>query len=520
MVCTKLTKIVVTNQSALRRKYGAGHRRVLALLRELRRVDRQRGIETHLVRIDVAKDMRRYQTPSVRKSKDDRAVKEAVDAVCRVLSPCYVLIVGGPDIVPQQSLKRGLDTSDDAVVPSDLPYACEQGYSDDARAFIDPSRLVGRVAGITGLRDPQALLSSLRTACGWRPRASRDYSRALAVSVKIWANSTRLSLRNVFGHADDLQLVPPKTFRWSKRLISRRAHYLNCHGIFQEDEFEGQEGDSYPLAHTSRYVAPRIRPGTVAAVEACYGALLYDPQRAGSNEPMVNAYLRHGAYAYFGSSTSTFGPSTGNACADLICQSFLRHLRLGVSAGRAALEARIDYLKSHPTLAPVDHLTLAQFGLFGDPSVHPVLPSGVTCPRVGRIPSRVHEELSRRALEQHVAHVPLRVSGHESAVVEAAPGQAISDSVARLLRSNLERAGGREGKIRSFVLKPQRARPGVPRALGGGIERSVHVVQGESGKDSRGRSSRVLVVAQSEGRRVVSVRVLHSKGREVRVPAR
>ena len=500
-------KLVVTNQSALRRLYGGRHGEVYRALRDLCIADRRRGLDTRVVRLDVKKDMARYRAPRVARALDEPSVKRAIDSLWKSLRPQYLVIVGAPDIVPHQTLAKGIDTTDDKLIPSDLPYACDAPYSDDATEFVLPTRLVGRIPGITGHKTPTALVAAIRSATRWRPRSRRHYDVPLAVSVKIWKKATTLSLREVFGTARGLQLVPPKSFRWTQRQISRRAHYLNCHGVDGEGVFEGQYGDFYPTAHESMYVAKKIREGTVAAAACCYGAQLYDPARTGSKEPIVNAYLRYGAYAYFGSSTSVWGSSDVNELGNLLCQMFFHHVRLGVPSGRAVLEARLQYLRTHSPPLPVDLLTVAQFGLFGDPSVHPILPSGVTCAAAGPVPTRVHREFARREQacvpSDSVGSMP---GGQIVPTLCEVPKARVQGKITRALQDEIKSVGGTAGKIRTYTLKPM---PG-----GGGLAstQSVHVASSEVGKDPRGRVRRVLVVAQAEAGKVVSVRVLRSGG--------
>jgi hypothetical protein len=500
-------KLVVTNQAALRRLYGRGVSRVQAALRDLRQADRRRGLDTRIVRLDVTADMARYGAKRVARHLDERAVKRAIDTLWKALDPHYLVLLGSPDVVPHQTLTEGIDTTDDPAVPSDLPYACDAPYSDDARDFVEPTRLVGRIPGITGHKTPTALVAAIRCATHWRPRSRRHYDNPLAVSVKIWKKATTLSLQDVFGSARGLQLVTPKNFRWTQRQISRRAHYLNCHGVDGEGVFEGQDGDLYPTAHESMYVARKIREGTVAAAACCYGAQLYDPARAGSKEPIVNAYLRYGCYAYFGSSTSVWGNPFVSELGDLLCQIFFRHIRRGVSSGRAVLEARREYLRTHSPAQPIDLLTVAQFGLFGDPAVHPILPSGLTSSNSGPVSSRVHEEfvrreVARRAPDPAIPMLELRAPD----TFQENPRARIHGSVTRALHSEVQNVGGAAGKIQTYTLVP-RAGPEK-----GGTTHSVHTVSSEVGKDARGRTRRVLVVAQARGQKLLSLRVLHTKG--------
>src|SRR6185295_6134667 len=119
-----------------------------------------------------------------------------------------------------------------------------------------------------------------------------------------------------------------------------------------------------------------LSEGTVAAVESCYGAELYDPALAGGVPGICNTYLAAGAHGYFGSSTISYGPASGNGQADLICQFFLKHVLSGASTGEAALRARLDFIQLLSLAEPIDLKTLAQFNLMGDPSLHPVHVAG------------------------------------------------------------------------------------------------------------------------------------------------
>ena len=51
-------------------------------------------------------------------------------------------------------------------------------------------------------------------------------------------------------------------------------------------------------------------------------------------------YLLDGAAGFFGSTTTAYGPPSGNGQADIIMQDFLKHVLSGASLGRAALQAR------------------------------------------------------------------------------------------------------------------------------------------------------------------------------------
>src|SRR5208337_1942045 len=143
---------------------------------------------------------------------------------------------------------------------------------------------------------------------------------------------------------------------------------------------------NYPVALDANYVNGKISSGTLAVAECCYGGELYDPaacQTQPGQAGICNTYLANSAWGFFASTTIAYGPSDGNAQADLICQYFLQKVLAGASLGRAALEARQQFVSAASPPDPSDIKTLAQFNLYGDPSITPietpptVLPSGV-----------------------------------------------------------------------------------------------------------------------------------------------
>ena len=381
----RVEKVVVTSRTALRRKYGAdGLAAVRAGLAELARADSARGLTSRVVFLDDRTAMRRLGGAPVEAPEDARAAKAAVDAVATALLPDYLVIVGGPDVVPQQPLRNPLFTGDpagdpDATADGDLPYACDVPYAEEPGAFVGPTRVVGRVPDLRGARDPAYLLSLLRAAAGWRDRDRSQHGDVFALSTASWQSSTSLSLTRLVGSAADLELVPPRKPRWPKGKLGRRTHFINCHGADADARWYGEGDGEMPVAHDAAYIASRISEGTVVAAECCYGAQLYDPTVTGGQAGIAQTYLAGGAYGVFGSSTVAYGPAEGNGSADLICQAFLRHVLGGASLGRAALQARQDFVAGASLVDPVDLKTLAQFDLLGDPSIHPVrLQSDIT----------------------------------------------------------------------------------------------------------------------------------------------
>lgn len=370
-------KIIVTNLGVLRKKYGAkGLTKIRAAITALIAADKKRGLATRLFALDSASEMKKAKGAAVTNPTSPRQNKNAIDAIYATFRPDYLMILGAIDVVPHQDLINpvfGQDEDMDKCAWGDIPYACDQPYSRQPDKFIGPTRVVGRLPDLTGGNDPEYLVGLLRTAAGWKSLTRQDYSDCFAISALPWKKSTSLSLDKLFGSSKNLHVSPAAGPKWTNAQLSRRSHFINCHGSPAEPEFAGQKGeDFFPTAHQAKWVGGKISEGTVASVECCYGGELYDPALALGQAGICNTYLANKAYGYFGASTIAYGPADSNGAADLICRYFLQQILRGASLGRAALEARQEFALAGSDLDPIDMKTIAQFSLFGDPSIHPV----------------------------------------------------------------------------------------------------------------------------------------------------
>ena len=370
-------KIIVTNESALKAKYQVvGFTAIKAAIQKLIAADLRRGLKSVYITLDSSASMKKAGGKAVDKPTDPKQNKDAIDAIFKKFAPHYLLILGAQDVVPHQDLQNpvysatGEDT--DKIAFGDIPYACEQPYSNKPEDFIGPTRVVGRLPDLLNSKNFKYLIGVLQTAADYKQRKPSDYDSYFGVSAAVWKNSTALSIKHTFGSNTDLQLVPPKTEQWAKNLTSRLSHFFNCHGGDTDTHYYGQLGQKYPHALDASLLKGKISEGTVAAAECCYGAQLYDPALAQGQPGICNMYLGEKAYGFFGSTTTAYGPPTGNSSADLICQFFMKLVVNGASLGRATLQARQEFANSSHHISPTDLKTLAQFNLLGDPSLVPV----------------------------------------------------------------------------------------------------------------------------------------------------
>jgi hypothetical protein len=138
-----IDKIVVALHAAMLAKYGdAGLARIGKALKELVAADKRRGLISVVVHLDDADEMASYGG-HIAQAADARAVKGAIDRIAAAAQPHYLVLLGGPDVMPMVPLVNpahgGPDGDSDAIVPSDLPYACEAAYSTNANRFLGPT---------------------------------------------------------------------------------------------------------------------------------------------------------------------------------------------------------------------------------------------------------------------------------------------------------------------------------------------------------------------------------------------
>jgi hypothetical protein len=506
-------KLIVSNRSALTAKYGtAGFAKIKAAVATLISADARRGIKSRIVYLDDAAAMKRFGGRAVTDASSERQNKEAIDAVFKATVPEYLLILGAIDVVPHQDLANPMfdpPDDDDKYAFGDLPYACDAPYARDIAKFKGPTRVVGRLPDLTGAREPSYLLDVLRVAAKYETREVVEYNSYFGLSTQSWRKSTALSLFNVFGSSDALTLSPPNGPKHPAARLSPLVHFINCHGGESDPTFYGEEGSEQPPSLSSNAIEGKIKVGTIAAVECCYGAELYDSVTLALPLPICQKYLKQGAYGYFGSSTIAYGPSSGNGTADLITQYFLLAILDGASLGRAALLARQRFIQQTSELDPADLKTLAQFSLLGDPSIHPVKISSATAlpPGIDKADAHRHERRERRA--------KLRATGEflrdtKPTASRRSRSARTSPTVAKAL-ANIARQAG-IGTKKAFTAYDVKTPPATraSRVKGRATTSRYHVAVYRSPVDGApGRS--VVAVAKESGGRIVSYRIYEAK---------
>lgn len=491
------TKAILVDAQALDAKYGERAEDIWRAIDDLIAADRDHGVESELVKLDDPSGP--AGTAAIAPGADWRAAKGAVDAVAQASTPDYLMLLGGPDLLPHCQLDNPTSDDEDPVVPSDLPYACDAPASTEAADFTAPTRVVSRLPDVPGATDPDVLLALLATATGWKSRERESYETNLGVTAQVWEGSTRLTLTQIYGAADEMKVSPPDGPAWSAALLDRLSHFANLHGAPRSSKYYGQQGMEYPVGLDAALVEGNVEEGTVAAAEACYGAELFE---ANGQLAMPFAYLGSGAYGFFGSTTIAWGPVASNDWADVLCRLFQASILQGASIGRAGLEARQEYIAQSAPLDPIDLKTLAQFLVLGDPSVQPVITpaQAVAPPAEGAAP---HGLPARRRF--------LRSRGEGLREVTAWAQPVETPGEERILGALREVAGVPSGepKVSSFALRDAPQAHGMLAFAGEGPDEpaTMHLlVQDVELEKAPMDRQLVAVVAVEEGGQLISVK--------------
>lgn len=368
------TKLVISSKKNLLQKYKDRFSDIEDLLNKLVDADVRRGIDTKIVFIDDQDSCDRVCTEPVR-AVSRRNAKTTIDLLFNKLTPAYIMIFGAPDVFPFQELHNPTD-DEDANIPSDLPYACDSGYSLNAATYLGPTRVVSRLPDINGKADVEYVRVLVDTIINHKPASLDELSDYFAVSVRAWEASSRTNLTRIFGSSQSLQVSPTAAPPYPATELAHKVHFFNCHGAPLNNHFYGQATMASPIdtiAFSSSELDNQITPGTIVGSECCFGGQLYDlADNDDGGLPICNNYLKNKAIAFLGSSNIAYGPPEGNRLADLMVQYFLKNISRGFSMGRAFLEARQQFLSDGgPHMDPYELKTLAQFNLYGDPSLKP-----------------------------------------------------------------------------------------------------------------------------------------------------
>ncbi len=514
-----IKKLIVTNKSALTAKYkAAGLAAILKAVARLAAADVLRGITTVIDFVNVT---------------GEKPVKSAIDALFRKHgSPDYLMILGGPDVIPYQQLTNPMfgDGDTDKLVPSDLPYASAAAHSKDIAKFVGPTRVVGRLPDVTGGKAAEDFVRIIDNAAKF---AGTPNKKNFSISADEWTGASKKNVTMAFGAgASAVQLVPPKGPAWPAAKLAAPLHLVNCHGADRDPDYFGSS-PTFPTAHVPGNLAGKVTAGSVVAAECCYGAQLYKP---GASLPLgiANTYLLEGAIAYCGSTNIAYGGATAadRSCADILCVDFFVSIRGGATTGRALLEARLKYVQSiSGPLDPGDLKTLAQFVLLSDPSMRPF--GNALSPIKSAVMSKSVLEAAVSPVKGAKALAPAahkqrraKLAKEGTAIAQTKPHASRAVATTKVAMDAIAKVVKREGMSpgRALEFKVDAAAAASPamkaksKAKAPGVDERIHVVFSGSGAKAKGSKAarrgitRIrAIIARTQGAKVLSYKAIWSK---------
>ena len=283
-----------------------------------------------------------------------------------VTVPHYLMIVGDSTVVPSMDWDNVSDVYDDNV-PSDLPYLTLDTTSpwDGVEYGFENVTQVGRVPAKAknGFSEAIAYFERVKNFKGYTA------TKSFAYSAYVWQRTTVAE----FSHLNPNTITSPKYTcnpddagsdgLWLLEQLSPEYNMVcfNLHGSDETHIWSGQLGEYFYPDAFEQGLLPQNN-GYVLLTEACYGA-----RPTCSDSIVVNA-LQNGCMAFVGSSRVAYGWDNGQiGCADIIAQHFTYHVAKGETVGNAFLKALTEL--TNREMSEIEIKTLAEFSLYGDPSV-------------------------------------------------------------------------------------------------------------------------------------------------------
>jgi hypothetical protein len=350
------TGIILTRQSALLSQVGMDGDDFASFISEYAGNCRNRGVAYAYLGLDPFPGGNGSSVSSVVVS-----LRKVVD----VARPKYLFILGSETVVDVVRWENeGADNDND--VPSDLCYSTLdtnspwKGQRYDFDEVVRVGRLptfpdetadeftfyfenVTRHTGRLGKTVPYGL-----SALVWEKESNNEYGAISSQTVDVSPDVEKNSVGQRIG--DDVNLM-----------------FFNLHGSDGDKYWYGQEGEDYPEAFSPQVLADRDG-AYMLGVEACYGAKFIGG--LGPHDSILLTALQNKCLAFLGSSRIAYGQSNPEgSCADIVVGTFVKCLADGQSAGDAHCEGLKRLFEDNDAPDDSDIKTLAEFALYGDPSV-------------------------------------------------------------------------------------------------------------------------------------------------------
>lgn len=326
---------------------------------------------------------------------------------------CYLFIVGGEDIVPMPVMRHYMASHpklNDKDIDTDVPYAYLLG--ENTYALLDSGKIYEYEQYFHVGRLPLPVDASLDDLTNYMRRVSAygdglEIERYYGQSNMPWGEEsqevcTPLRQANIYPSSEpytnlcaevgdeqirvvmgELFYSPPITENNIEQVFDTKAsfYYFNLHGSNKPTD-RGYYADYVGGAVMPHHIA-QIEHPNFFVTEACYGAKF---QRYRRNESILQSAMTGQTLAFLGSSRIAFCNnrySIDNS--DRLANVYIAELLNGTPAGDALYEARKSFFEyDDGRLYDQQLTTIAEFNLFGDPSLRVHTAGGVVRSKSGR----------------------------------------------------------------------------------------------------------------------------------------
>ncbi len=304
-------------------------------------------------------------------SADCEEIVDLLTTIYAVAVPDYLLIVGDDSVIPSIEWDNE-SADDDETVPSDLPYITldtDSPWNGNEYDF-DSITQVGRIPTKAEHHFKEAV-AYLKNAVEYE---SYLKAKAFVYSAKEWIITTKEEFAPISPY-----IITSPDYTSDKKTAQSRGLKLiaginddynllcfNLHGSEASHKWFGQLGSFLPIALEGSVLTKDRKSPFAVCTEACYGAR---PKiKVNGEESVVVHALSNKCIAFVGSTRIAYGcVSGGMCCADVIANSFTKTVAGGATFGEAFLRALSD-LSNKARMDEEEIKTLAEFGLYGDPS--------------------------------------------------------------------------------------------------------------------------------------------------------
>ena len=348
--------IILTNLNKLASQLGTSKDSINNLLSEYIDFSKQRSVSYTLLNLENQNDITIDKVISTLKTS---SITSKIK---------YVFILGNEEIIPVIEYQNESGDQDENV-PSDLPYSILASTSpwNGINYSFDKMLRTGRLVTYPG-EGFEKFAVYFKNVMHYQNSFPRITPYSL--SAKVWKMETDFEYKKISEpYLKSCDSSPEITVSTVENFISKDSNLLlfNLHGSNQTKFWYGQEGQDFPEAFEPKNIDALNGP-FIIGVEACYGAN-YKGAFTEESSILVKA-MQSGCISFLGSSRIAYGTSEpeGNN-ADFMIGEYLKQIKNGVSAGDAHVAGIQRVVCDTKEFSDVEIKTIAEFNLFGDPSI-------------------------------------------------------------------------------------------------------------------------------------------------------